>query len=129
MQTLLAGKRLTTNKFRAASYLPRPMARPIVDSLEAFMGSIAILRKPRLLALGFLWTLGFWAWHGVSFWLGMLAFGIDTGFVSAIFTEAVVGFGVALPAAPGFVGTFHAAAEFSLSGVYGVPEAAAVLNA
>ena len=46
-------------------------------------------------------------WHGISFWLGMLAFGIDTGFVSAIFVEAVVGFGVAIPAAPGFIGTFH----------------------
>jgi uncharacterized membrane protein YbhN (UPF0104 family) len=108
---------------RLAGFLPRAMARPIVGALEAFMGSIAILRNPRLLALGFLWTRGFWAWHGVSFWLGMLAFGIDTGFVSAIFTEAVVGFGVALPAAPGFFGTFHGAADFALSSVYGVEAA------
>ena len=57
-----------------------------------------------------------------SFWLGMLAFGINTGFVSAVFVEAVVGFGVAIPAAPGFVGTFHAAAKFALSDVYGVAE-------
>jgi len=108
---------------RTASLLPRALARPIVDSLEAFMHSISILRNPRLLFLGFVWTLGFWAWHGVSFWLGMMAFGIDTGFVSAIFTEAVVGFGVALPAAPGFFGTFHASAEFALSSVYGVDTA------
>jgi uncharacterized membrane protein YbhN (UPF0104 family) len=108
---------------RVASILPRAMARPIVGALEAFLDSIAVLRNPRLLFLGFAWTLGFWAWHGVSFWLGMLAFGIDTGFVSAIFTEAVVGFGVALPAAPGFFGTFHASAEFALSSVYGVDQA------
>jgi len=108
---------------RVAVFLPRTLARPIVGALEAFMDSIAILRNPRLLLLGFVWTLGFWAWHGVSFWLGMLAFGIDTGFVSAIFTEAVVGFGVALPAAPGFFGTFHASAEFALSSVYGVDTA------
>jgi hypothetical protein len=43
--------------------------------------------------------------------------------VSAIFTEAVVGFGVALPSAPGFFGTFHFAANVALSDVYGVPEA------
>lgn len=108
---------------RMASFLPRSLSRPIVDGLEAFMDSISILRNPRLLFLGFVWTVGFWAWHGVSFWLGMLAFGIDTGFVSAIFTEAVVGFGVALPAAPGFFGTFHASAQFALSSVYGVDEA------
>ena len=108
---------------RVAVWMPRSLARPLVSALEAFMDSISILRNPRLLFLGFVWTLGFWTWHGVSFWLGMLAFGIDTGFVSAIFTEAVVGFGVALPAAPGFFGTFHASAEFALSGVYGVDTA------
>ncbi|MEQ9569718.1 MAG: hypothetical protein RLN75_05970, partial [Longimicrobiales bacterium] len=40
----------------------------------------------------------------------------------AFFTEAVVGFGVALPAAPGFFGTFHASAEFALDTVYAVGE-------
>jgi len=108
---------------RVASFLPRSMERPIVDGLEAFLGSIAIMRDPKLLTLGFAWSFFFWSWHGVSFWLGMLAFGIDTGFVSAIFTEAVVGFGVALPSAPGFFGTFHFAANVALSDVYGVPEA------
>jgi uncharacterized protein (TIRG00374 family) len=108
---------------RVARYLPRAVARPVVDSLEAFIGSIAVLRSPRLLSLAFAWTLGFWLWHGLSFWLGMMAFGIDTGLVSAYFTEAVVGFGVAIPSAPGFFGTFHASAEFALSTVYGVDTA------
>ncbi len=108
---------------RVAHYLPRSLARPLVDSLEAFLGSIQVLRSPRLLSLAFAWTLGFWLWHGLSFWLGMMAFGIDTGLVSAFFTEAVVGFGVAIPSAPGFFGTFHASAEFALSTVYGVDTA------
>lgn len=105
---------------RVAAFLPRAMARPVVGALESLLDSIAVLRSPRLLSLSFAWTVGFWLFHGVSFWLGMLAFGIDTGIVSAWFTEAVVGFGVALPAAPGFIGTFHASAEFALTGVYGV---------
>lgn len=108
---------------RVARFLPKAVARPLVDSLAAFLDSVAILRRPRLLVAGALWSLFFWTWHGLSFWLGMLAFGIDTGFVSAIFTEAVVGFGVAIPSAPGFFGTFHASAKFALSDVYGVPEA------
>jgi uncharacterized protein (TIRG00374 family) len=106
-----------------ARFLPKSLADPIVAGLDAFLASIAIMRDPKLLALGFAWTLLFWTWHGLSFWLGMLAFGIDTGFVSAIFTEAVVGFGVALPAAPGFFGTFHASATAALSDVYGVDPA------
>lgn len=105
---------------RVAVLLPRSWARPIVDSLEALLGSLAVLRSPKLLLLAFAWTAFFWLFHGMSFWLGMLAFGIDTGLISAFFTEAVVGFGVAVPSAPGFFGTFHASAEFALSSVYGV---------
>ncbi len=104
-----------------ARVLPTALGRRAVDALHAFLDSIAIMRDPRLLLSGFAWTALFWTWHGLSFWLGMLAFGIDTGFVSAIFTEAVVGFGVALPSAPGFVGTFHASAVFALETVYGQP--------
>jgi uncharacterized protein (TIRG00374 family) len=109
------------------SHLPEKIAGPVVRGFETFLDSIAIMRDPRLLFVGFAWTVFFWTWHAVSFWLGMLAFGIDTGFVSAVFVEAVVGFGVAIPAAPGFVGTFHASAKFALSDVYGVadPEALA----
>lgn len=108
---------------RVARFLPRAVARPLVGALEALLDAIGVLRSPRLLALAFLWTLGFWLFHGLSFWLGMLAFGIDTGLVSAWFTEAVVGFGVAIPSAPGFIGTFHASANFALTNVYGVEEA------
>ena len=107
----------------AARFVPKSMSTPVLSGLDAFLGSLAIMRDPKLLAMGFAWTLAFWTWHGVSFWLGMLAFGIDTGFVSAIFTEAVVGFGVALPSAPGFFGTFHFAANVALSDVYGVSQA------
>jgi uncharacterized protein (TIRG00374 family) len=103
--------------------LPRSLERPVLAGLESFLGAIAIVRDVRLFALALVWSLGFWAWHGASFWLGMLAFGIDTGFLSAIFTEALVGFGVALPSAPGFFGTFHFAANVALTEVYGVPEA------
>ncbi|HSM62272.1 MAG TPA: lysylphosphatidylglycerol synthase transmembrane domain-containing protein, partial [Longimicrobiales bacterium] len=76
-----------------ASLLPRELSRRIIDSLEAFLESVAVMRSPRLLTLAFLWTVFFWLWHGLSFWLGMRAFGIETGLVSAYFTEAVVGFG------------------------------------
>jgi uncharacterized protein (TIRG00374 family) len=105
---------------RVATRLPPPLARPVVAGLEALLDAIAVLRSPRLLSLGLAWTVFFWLFHGLSFWLGMKAFGIDTGLVSAWFTEAVVGFGVAIPSAPGFFGTFHASAQFALTSVYGV---------
>jgi uncharacterized protein (TIRG00374 family) len=106
-----------------ARFLPKEVSAPVLAGLDAFLDSVAIVKNPKLLTLGFAWSLGFWAWHGISFWLAMLAFDIHTGFLSAIFTEALVGIGVAVPAAPGFFGTFHFSANIALSEVYGVPEA------
>jgi len=108
---------------RIAPILPHAVRDPLLLSLSSFLESLAILRSPRLLGRGFVWSFGLWAFQAVSFWLAMMAFGIDTGYVSALFTASVVAFGVALPAAPGFVGTFHFAAVFALSEVYGVPNA------
>ncbi|HSG47837.1 MAG TPA: lysylphosphatidylglycerol synthase transmembrane domain-containing protein [Longimicrobiales bacterium] len=102
-----------------AALLPAGAARTVVDAMEAFLESLAVVRSPLLLAQALAWSVAFWFWHGLSFYLGMLAFGIDLGLVAAIFTEAVVGFAVALPAAPGFFGTFHVGAQFALENVYG----------
>lgn len=110
---------------RIAAALPGDLARPVVDALESFLGSLGALRTPRLLAPALLWSVGFWLWHGLSFWLGMLAFDIHAGPLAAYFTEAVVGFGVAVPAAPGFFGTFHASASWALS-VFGVAPASSL---
>ncbi len=46
---------------------------------------------------------------------------MDVGFSAALFTEAVVAFAVAIPAAPGFFGTFQAGAALALIDVYGMP--------
>ena len=98
----------------------------MVGALESFLQALKVLRHPVLLTKAVVWSYVFWLWHGLSFWLGFKAFGIDLGFAAAVFTEAVVGFAVAIPAAPGFFGTFQAGADFALSGVYGVAEASAL---
>nr|AIE90980.1 putative integral membrane protein [uncultured marine thaumarchaeote AD1000_100_C06] len=105
---------------RLALAFPGDLARPVVAALEAFLGSLEVFRSPKLFLLGLFWSVGLWLWHGLSFWLAMLAFDIHAGPVAAYFTEAVVGFGVAIPAAPGFFGTFHASASWALS-VFDVP--------
>lgn len=106
----------------ARRVLPEGMAARVIEALEAFLQALGVVRSPILLVQALAWSFFFWFWHGISFWLGMRAFDIDAGWVAAFFTEAVVGFGVALPAAPGFFGTFHASAEFALDTVYAVGE-------
>jgi hypothetical protein len=107
-----------------ARRLPQPVERLLLDAMEAFLDALGVVKSPWLFTQAVLWSIGFWAFHGLSFWLGMLAFDIDVGLVAAYFTEAVVGFGVALPAAPGFFGTFHASIDFALATVYGVGQTA-----
>ena len=99
--------------------LPDPVGQRLVGALESFLHALKVLRHPRLLTEAIVWSYGFWLWHGWSFWLGMKAFGIDLGFDAAVFTTAVVGFAVAIPAAPGFFGTFQLGADLALNGVYG----------
>jgi uncharacterized protein (TIRG00374 family) len=98
----------------------------MVEALESFLRALKVLRHPVLLVKAVVWSYAFWLWHGISFWLAFKAFGIDVGFAAAVFTEAVVGFAVAIPAAPGFFGTFQLGVDLALSGVYGVPEATAL---
>lgn len=100
--------------------LPAPAGRRIVDALEAFLDGLTSMRSPRLLALALLWSVGFWCWNSLAFWIGFRAFGIDVSYFAALFVNAMVAFAVAVPSSPGFFGTFHAGVAVSLQGVYGV---------
>jgi glycosyltransferase 2 family protein len=103
-------------------FLPDRAARLLLDGLRSFIEGLAALHDPRLLAGALAWSFGFWAWNAVSFWLGMHAFGIDQGYSTALFVQGIIAVGVAVPSAPGFFGTFHAAAVVGLVEVYGVGE-------
>ncbi len=104
----------------AARWLPDRFERLVVDSMEAFLESLEVVRSPGLLLHAIVWTLAVWLCGTFSIWLGMRALGIELGFVAAIFAQAVIAFGASIPALPGYVGTFHAAARFALETVYGV---------
>jgi uncharacterized protein (TIRG00374 family) len=106
--------------------LPDKVGRPIVTALEVFLQALKVLRHPVLLTKAVLWSYSFWLWHTLSFWLAFRAFGIDLGFEAAMFSMAAVGFAVAIPAAPGFFGTFQLGTDLALSGVYGVAEPTAL---
>lgn len=106
----------------AARFLPQKLARALVDALEAFLDGLKVFQDPRLLFLAVAWSLATWAWHCLGFWVAFRAFGIHVGYDAAMFVNAIVGFAVGIPAAPGFFGTFHAGAVMGL-GVYGVSPA------
>ncbi|MEX2530124.1 MAG: lysylphosphatidylglycerol synthase transmembrane domain-containing protein [Gemmatimonadota bacterium] len=104
----------------APRFLPGRTGERFVAMLEGFLSGLDSLRNPRLLAGALVWSFGFWGWNAVSFWLAFHAFGIDQGYAAALFVQGIIALGVAVPSAPGFFGTFHAAAVVALQEVFGV---------
>ena len=102
--------------------VPGGWAPRLVEGLKSFLSALRVLRDTTLLIKAMAWSSALWLWTGFSFWLAFKAFGIDLGFAAAVFTQSAVGFAVALPAGPAFVGTFQLGVDLAVSGVYGVPE-------
>ncbi len=89
--------------------------------LETFIAGLSVLRQPRRFAAVFAWTLAHWLLNAVSFWLAFRAVGITAPFSAALFLQAFIALGTAIPAAPGFFGVFEYMSIQGL-GVYGVSQ-------
>jgi glycosyltransferase 2 family protein len=107
-----------------ATHLPERAGAFLQEAVESFVGGLKALQHPKLLFGALAWSFLFWGWNAVSFLLAMHAFGIEQGFVTALFVQSIIALGVAVPSAPGFFGTFHAAAVVALVEVYGVNDSA-----
>ncbi len=110
---------------RVVSVFPARVSRFLVDVLEAFLNGLQVFQSPALLLKAGIWGLLIWLVQSLVFWIGFLAFGIEVSFDVALFVNGMVALAVAAPAAPGFVGTFHAGVVAGL-GVYAAPPAAAL---
>ena len=108
---------------KVAAFLPgKKASRLVVDVFAAFLDGLKVLQSPWLLVKAAVWSLAIWLYQSLAFWVAFQAFGITVGYDVALFVNAVVALTVAAPAAPGFIGTFHAGVKGGL-GVYGVPAA------
>ena len=89
--------------------------------LETFMHGLSVLRQPARFAAVFGWTLAHWMLNAVGFWLAFRAVGITAPFSAALFLQAFIALGTAVPALPGFFGVFEYMSVQGLS-VYGVSQ-------
>ncbi|MEX0911908.1 MAG: lysylphosphatidylglycerol synthase transmembrane domain-containing protein [Gemmatimonadota bacterium] len=110
----------------ATGFLPERPRIATIESLRGFARGLRILRSPRLFVISAVFALGQWIFLATSYWLGYLAFGIDSvPFTGAVFLQSLISLAVAVPSSPGFFGPFEAAARFGL-GLWGVPAERAV---
>lgn len=100
--------------------LPR-LADRIVGFADQALGGLAVLKNARRFVEVLFWAVLHWLVHALALWIGFRAVGLDAPFSAALFLQGVLGFAVALPSSPGYVGVFELAAVAGL-GVYGVSE-------
>lgn len=89
--------------------------------LETFVRGLSVLRSPGRFMAVFGWTLAHWLLNAVGFWLAFKAVGISAPFSAALFLQAFIALGTAVPSLPGFFGVFEYMSVQGLS-VYGVSQ-------
>ncbi len=127
--------------FKGESFIDGPMQRrlpgriadPIARVLRAILDGMRILPDGRLLLFVFGLSLAMWFLPILSSWVMIRAFDFPVPFNAALIVFIFIGFGTALPNAPGMIGAFQYACILAL-GLFGVsrPDALAyglVLNA
>jgi len=90
-------------------------------ALVTFMHGLSVLRQPGRFAAVFAWSLAHWLLNGLGFWLSFKAVGITAPFSAALFLQAFIALGTAVPALPGFFGVFEYMSVQGLA-VYGVSQ-------
>ncbi len=101
------------------SPLPRRISGKIIDVIEAFVQGIVVIKGLRDWGLFLIYTVLLWLTPVLGIMFVTLAFGLKLPFMATVFVLVVLALGVSIPAAPGFIGTFHAAALYALL-FYGV---------
>lgn len=107
--------------------LPRGKFRDGVAAIVArVLQGLGALRDPRRAGPVLGWTAALWLVNAAAFWFGFRAFGIDVPYAGALIVQGLVMIGIALPAAPGFVGTFEAGIFVPLEAFFGIDHGVAL---
>ncbi|HEX9309327.1 MAG TPA: lysylphosphatidylglycerol synthase transmembrane domain-containing protein [Gemmatimonadaceae bacterium] len=89
--------------------------------LGTFVEGLSVLRSPGHFAAVLGWTVAHWLLNAIGFWLAFKAVGITAPFSAALFLQAFIALGTAVPALPGFFGIFEYMSVQGLS-LYGVSQ-------
>jgi len=110
---------------RMLSILPERASNFLGGILGRFIDGLGIMASFKQASIIFLYSVGLWVLFSGLTYLFLLAFSIKAPFLVAVTIQVFICFGVALPSAPGFIGTFHAAGRYALT-LFGIQALAAV---
>ena len=107
------------------SILPSKAGTFIEGVCEKLIDGLGIMASPKQAIIIFLYSVVLWLLFSSTTYLFLLAFSIDAPFLVAVTIQVFIALGVALPSAPGFIGTFHAAGRYTLA-LFGIGAIVAV---
>jgi hypothetical protein len=99
--------------------LPTRVADRLTHWAEGIVDGLAVLKSPGRFAGVVAWSLVVWGVNAAAFAVCFRAFGLAVPLEAALLLQGIIGFGVAVPSTPGFVGVFEAATRVTLA-VYAV---------
>lgn len=105
--------------------LPARAAERVLHGAEGLLEGLAVLKSPGRFAGVVFWSLVLWLKNAAAFAICFRAFGLDVPVEAALLLQGIIGFGVAVPSTPSFIGVFEAATLLTLQ-LYGVNSSLAV---
>ena len=110
---------------RVMGWAPSAAMTFVAGVIRKLIDGLGIMASGKQAFIIFVCSLTIWTLFSGVTYLFLLAFSIEASFLVAITIQVFLCFGVALPSAPGFIGTFHAAGRYALA-IFGVAAIPAV---
>jgi len=101
-----------------AERMPK-LAERVREMSSEFILGLKTISSAKELAWTIFWSWALWLSVSVYYYLGLVGFGMESGFNASNVVNVFIALAVAAPSAPGFLGTFQLGCDAALSGVYG----------
>ncbi|MDD3472096.1 MAG: lysylphosphatidylglycerol synthase transmembrane domain-containing protein [Syntrophaceae bacterium] len=98
----------------------------LLDAIfRKLLEGVEVMANPKRALFILLYSVTLWVLFSATTYVFLLAFGIEASFLVAVTIQVFIALAVAIPSAPGFIGTFHAAGRYALA-LYGIQAVVAV---
>jgi uncharacterized protein (TIRG00374 family) len=95
-------------------FLPRKTRQKLVDILKDFSNGLVLVKGPAQLLAVLFYSLSLWCLTVLQIYILGLSMGLSLPFLAPFFILVLLCFSVAIPSAPGYIGTFHLACQYGL---------------
>ena len=87
--------------------LPEKLSQKLLEIISSLVEGLLMLRSVRLIIPAVLYTVLMWLLLSLPLYFMALGVGYKVSLTAAVFVQGLLCLAIALPSAPGFVGTFH----------------------